>query len=264
VWALEQGIASAGTPDYLLLTDADIVHVPGSLRALVADAEAGSLDLTSRLARLHCRSLAERLVIPPFVFFFNVLYPMPRVNDPRSRKAAAAGGCVLVRRAALDAAGGVQAIRAELIDDVNLARLLKSSGRRIRLAISRGDVRSIRRHTFRSGWRMVRRTAFDELGYSYPRLAATLAGLVLLFAVPPGLVALALGGFGLSPGWRVALGLLGASGWAASAIAYLPAIRLYGLGRLWTITLPLSGLLYGGMTLDSAARHLRSDAPAEW
>ena len=264
VWALEQGIASAGTPDYLLLTDADIVHAPGSLRALVADAEAGSLDLTSRLARLHCRSLAERLVIPPFVFFFNVLYPMPRVNDPRSRKAAAAGGCMLVRRAALESAGGIRAIRAEIIDDVNLARLLKSSGRRIRLAISRGDVRSIRTHTFRSGWRMVRRTAFDELGYSYARLAATLAGLLLLFAVPPGLVTLALGGFGLSSGWRVALGLLGASAWAVSAIAYLPAIRLYGLARLWALTLPVSGLLYGGMTLDSAARHVRSRAPAEW
>jgi hopene-associated glycosyltransferase HpnB len=257
VWALEQGIAAAGSPDFLLLTDADIVHAPGSLRALVADAETRDLDLTSRMARLHCRTVAEKLVIPPFLFFFNVLYPMRRVADPRSETAAAAGGCVLVRRSALDAAGGFQALRGEIIDDVNLARAVKHTGGRIRLAVSRSDVVSIREHSLASAWRMVRRTAFDELRYSWLRLAGALAGLLLLFAVPPCLVGLALAGIGPG-GWRIAFGALGGSAWLISATTYLPTLRLFELRPLWALALPTAGLLYGGMTLDSAVRHALS------
>ena len=151
VWALGQGIAAAGAPEYLLLTDADILHTPGSLRALVADAEADGLALTSRMARLHCRTLAERFVIPPFLFFFNVLYPMRRVGDPADTRAAAAGGCILVRRQALEGVGGISAVRGEVIDDVNLARVMKASGGRIRLAVSRDSVTSLRKHSFGCG-----------------------------------------------------------------------------------------------------------------
>ncbi len=257
VWALGQGIAAAGAPEYLLLTDADILHTPSSLRALVADAEANGLALTSRMARLHCRTLAERLVIPPFLFFFNVLYPMRRVGDPADTRAAAAGGCILVRRQALEGVGGISAVRGEVIDDVNLARVMKASGGRIRLAVSRDSVTSLRKHSLGSAWRMVRRTAFDELRYSWLRLAGAVGGLTLLFVVPPGLVGLAIGGG--APGvWRLALGLLGGAAWTASAVAYLPTVRLFGLGPLWSATLPAGGLLYAGMTVDSALQHVRA------
>ena len=129
VWALEQATRQAGESDYYLLTDADIRHAPGSVRRLVAEAEDGRLALNSRMARLRCRSSAERLLIPPFLLFFNLLYPMRRVNDPQSRVAAAAGGCVLVRRETLERAGGLVAIRDRVIDDVSLARLIKGVGR---------------------------------------------------------------------------------------------------------------------------------------
>src|SRR6185436_8516911 len=112
VWAMHQG-AAASTEPLILLTDADILHGPGSLRRLVAESEAGGLALNSRMARLRCESSAERLLIPPFVWFFGLLYPMRRVNDPENRTAAAAGGCVLLRRDALDRAGGFEAIRGE-------------------------------------------------------------------------------------------------------------------------------------------------------
>ena len=125
VWALEQAARHAGEPDYYLLTDADIRHAPRSLRRLVAESEAAGLALNSRMARLRCQAPAERLLIPPFVLFFNLLYPMRRVNDPRSRVAAAAGGCVLLRRDALERAGGFAAIRDRVIDDVSLARAVK-------------------------------------------------------------------------------------------------------------------------------------------
>jgi hopene-associated glycosyltransferase HpnB len=252
VWAMAQGVAAAVETELLLLTDADIRHAPGSLRRLVAEAEAARLDLNSRMARLRCRSLPERLLIPPFLFFFNVLYPMRLANDPERRLAAAAGGCMLVRRAALERAGGLEAIRGAVIDDVSLARAVKRSGGRIRLAVSREDVVSVREYAgIAPVWRMVRRSAFDQLGYSWVLLAGTVAGLALLFAVPPGLVAAG----AACGGWAV-LGL-GVGAWTLSAAVFLPTVRFFGLPPAWALTLPLGGLLYGGMTLDSARQHLR-------
>lgn len=262
VWAMEQGtLAVAPTaPDYLLFTDADIVHTPGSLRRLVAESEAGALALNSRMARLRCTSRAERLLIPPFLFFFNLLYPMRLVNDPRRRIAAGAGGCVLVRRDVLEGAGGIGAIRGEVIDDVNLARRIKQAGGRIRLSLSRRDVVSVREYgTVRPIWRMVRRSAFDELRYSWLLLCGTIAGLALLFAAPPALLALgcALGAAGaLSPVAAGVVSALGLLAWMLSAGVFLPTVRFFSLTPAWALSLPLGGLLYGGMTADSARLHL--------
>jgi hopene-associated glycosyltransferase HpnB len=243
VWALEQGRAVAGEPDYYLLTDADIRHTPGSLRRLVAESEARGLVLNSRMARLHCQSAAEKLLIPPFVYFFNLLYPMRRVN----RRPAAAGGCMLVRRDALERAGGFAAIADRVIDDVSLARALKPEGR-LRLALSRSDVVSVRTHDSRGIWRMVRRTAFTQLRHSRSLLVLTLALLALLFVVPPLLTALA-----AAIGDLVALGLAAAA-WALMTALYLPAVRYFRLSPAWALALPLAGCLYGAMTLDSAVR----------
>lgn len=250
VWALEQGRRAAGRAGYLLLTDADVRHAPDSLRRLVAESEAQELALNSRMARLACDAWPERLLIPPFLFFFNLLYPMRLVNDPKRRVAAAAGGCVLVRRDALQRAGGFAVIRGEVIDDVNLARRVQDSGGRLRLALSRAGVVSLRRYpSIGAVWRMVRRTAFDELRYSWVRLLGAVAGLALLFLVPPGLVVLG------AAGWGAPLIGLGAAAWVALAAAFLPAVRFFGLGPMWALTLPLGGILYGGMTVDSAVRH---------
>jgi hopene-associated glycosyltransferase HpnB len=260
VWALEQAAAQAtmppGEPDYYLLTDADIRHAPHSLRRLVAESEAGGLALNSRMARLRCRSRAERLLIPPFLFFFNLLYPMRRVNDPESRVAAAAGGCVLLRREALERAGGFAAIRDRVIDDVSLARAVKGLGEPIRLAVRRADVESLRKHDLGGVWRMVRRTAFTQLRHSWALLTATLALLVLLFPLPPLLAVTGVGlvstaGAGTAP---LVLMVAAVLAWAAMAAAYLPTVRYFALRRAWTLTLPLAGCLYGAMTLDSALR----------
>jgi hopene-associated glycosyltransferase HpnB len=260
VWALEQAARQAGDPDYYLFTDADIRHAPHSLRRLVAESEAARLALNSRMARLRCRSRAERLLIPPFLLFFNLLYPMRRVNDPRSRTAAAAGGCVLVRRDALEQAGGFAAIRDRVIDDVSLARAVKQLGEPIRLAVSRSDVESLRGHDFCGVWRMVRRTAFTQLQRSWALLALTLGLLVLLFVVPPALVAAGLGLVGTAGAGAASLVLLVAAAlaWGAMTAAYLPTVRYFGLARAWSLTLPLAGCLYGAMTLDSALRGRRA------
>jgi hopene-associated glycosyltransferase HpnB len=260
VWALAQALEAAGRPVYLLLTDADIRHAPGSLRRLVAESEAASLALNSRMARLRTVSPAERLLVPPFLFFFNMLYPMRSVNGS-GRTAAAAGGCALVRRSALDRAGGFTAIRAEIIDDVNLARVVKLAGGRIRLSVSRSDVVSLRAYESLAGlWRVVRRTAFDELRHSWLRLAGTVAGLAVLFPVPPLLVAAGLSDPLLSVAGRVRLVLLGSAAWTVMALVFLPTVRFFRLRSVWALSLPLAGTLYGAMTVESAVRHARGRA----
>ena len=264
VWALEQARrAAAGEPEprWLLLTYADILHAPGSLRALVAEAEAGRLDLVSRMARLRCTSRAERLLIPAFVLFFFLLYPMRWVNRP-GRVAAAAGGCILVRAEALGRAGGFAAIRGALIDDLALARLVKEGGGAVRLALSRGAVASLRPYEdVGAVWRMVRRSAFTQLRRSWPLLVAVTVAMALLFLAPLVCVAAAVAGAAAgADGWPLPLAA-GAAAWAVMAAVASPAGRAFGLGGRWGLALPPAGALYIAMTVDSALRGPGQRAP---
>ena len=256
VWALAQATEGAAEP-YLLLTDADILHAPGSLRRLVAESEEDGLALNSLMARLRCESAAERLLIPPFVWFFNLLYPMRRVNDPG--RAAAAGGCVLLRRDSLEKAGGFASIRGELIDDVNLARQIAKAGGRLRLQLSRSDVRSLREYeSLGPVWRMVRRTAFTELGRSWLRVLGAQISMLLMFGVPPLLFASGCALIVRDPRYLGAAAL-GLCSWALMAALHASAPRFFGLSRLRAWTLPVAGALYALMTLDSALRGSRKD-----
>jgi hopene-associated glycosyltransferase HpnB len=244
VWALEQGLQAAGAgTEYLLLTDADIVHSPHSLRRLVAESVSGRLALVSRMARLRADTAWERLLVPAFLYFFNLLYPMGLAND--GRRPAAAGGCILVRRDVLERAGGFVAIRGEVIDDLNLARRIASAGGPIRLALSRENVVSAREHSsLGSIWAMVARTAFTELRRSWARVAAALGLLALLFPLPPLLAAAA--------PWVPAAGALGLAAWVVMTATFIPAIRFFRLSPAQATTLPLAGVFYGAMTLSSA------------
>ena len=256
VWALEQA-AEGATEPYLLLTDADILHAPGSLRRLVAESERDGLALNSRMARLRCESPAERLLIPPFVWFFGLLYPMRRVAEPG--RAAAAGGCVLLRRDALERAGGFASIRGEVIDDVNLARRVQAAGGALRLSLSRSDVRSLREYaTLGPIWRMVRRTAFTELRRSWLRVIGALGSMLLMFAAPPLLLVAGAALAPTDPRFLTAAGL-GLAAWALPAALYRPAMRFFALAGIRAWTLPLAGAAYALMTLDSALRGGRRD-----
>jgi len=217
------------------------------------------------MARLRCVSHAERLLIPPFVFFFNLLYPMRQVNTRRSAVAAAAGGCVLLATSALERAGGFSCIKDKVIDDVNLARQIKALHESIQLALSRSEVESLRVYdSLATIWVMVRRTAFTELRYSWVRLAGTVIGMLLMFLLPPlwvmsgvgAALASMIGGQAVSFSWAIALVIEGLCAWAIMATVYRPAIRFFGLpgARCWT--LPLAGMLYGAMTVDSAVRQV--------
>ncbi|MFN3077587.1 MAG: presqualene diphosphate synthase HpnD [Alphaproteobacteria bacterium] len=251
-WAMAQGVAQAERemPEarYLLLTDADIVYEPEVLSMLVARAEGRRLDLVSVMAWLRCKSGWERLLIPAFVFFFQKLYPFAAVNDPSSPVAAAAGGCMLVRREALAAAGGIEAIRDRVIDDCALGRNLKRRGP-VWLGLSR-QVRSIRPYEgLGEIWRMVARTAYVQLDHNPWFLLGTVLAMTFLYLLPP-LAAVA----GIVGPGDLPLLSAGVVGWGLMAVAYRPTLALYDQGPLSALTLPAAALLYTLMTVDSARR----------
>ncbi|HEY7263412.1 MAG TPA: glycosyltransferase [Trebonia sp.] len=259
VWAMAQGVLAAQgrAPEYLLFTDADIAWGPGALCDLVIAAEGDDRAVVSQMALLRAETAWERVIVPAFVYFFAQLYPFRRVNDPRSRTAAGAGGCMLVRNSALEAAGGLARIRDALIDDVALATLLKRAGNRCWLGLTT-DIASARPYPrLASLWHMIARSAYTQLRYSPALLAGTIAGLLLLYAAPPAgviawLIAAALGGMGTA---AAIAGLAGLAGWALMTVSFVPMLRLYRLTPLRAPGLPLIAMLYAGMTADSARRH---------
>ena len=246
LWALSQGIQRAGNaPTWLWLTDADIEHAPDTLRTLVARGEAGRLVLVSLMAKLRADTFAERMLIPAFVFFFQMLYPFGLVNRPTGL-GGAAGGCMLIRRDALEAAGGIAAIRDALIDDCTLGALLKKQGR-IWLGLTDRS-RSIRPYDgFRAVAAMISRSAYAQLGYSPLLLAGTLLGLALVYAAPP---LLALFGHGAAQ-------VAGIAAWALMAVAFQPMLAFYRRSPFWGVVLPLIAAFYAGCTLLSAWQHMR-------
>jgi hopene-associated glycosyltransferase HpnB len=246
LWAVAQGVEKAGTqPRYLWLTDADIEHAPETLSTLVSRGEAGDLVLVSLMAKLRCDSFAERALIPAFVFFFQMLYPFGRVNKPQGI-GGAAGGCMLIRRDALERAGGIAAIRTALIDDCTLGALLKRQGR-IWLGLTDRS-RSIRPYD-NAGViaAMISRSAYAQLGYSPLMLAGTLVGLALVYGAPPALVLFGTG----------AARLAGLAAWALMAISFQPISHFYRRSPLWGVALPLIAAFYAGCTLLSAWQHMR-------
>lgn len=250
LWAVKQGIDAAMAmprpPDYLLLTDADIVHGPDSIRRLAARAQAGGLVLTSLMVKLRCESLAEHASIPAFIFFFQMLYPFSWVNRPQSAVAAAAGGCMLVRADALARAGGIETIRTALIDDCALAKALKAQGP-IWLGLT-DRVHSIRPYpVFADIRRMVARSAFAQLRYSPLLLAGTVAGMLLTYLAPPLLALFASG----------AAQAIGIAAWLLMTIAFMPTLRFYRLPLYWSLALPAIAFLYMLYTLDSAYQYVR-------
>jgi len=254
VWAMSQGLAAAEAAEttYVLFTDADISWAPGALRDLVAAAERDDRALLSQMALLRAETAWERVIVPAFVYFFAQLYPFRQVNDPASRTAAGAGGCMLIGKGALDK--GLEPIKGALIDDVALATLLKRGGNRCWLGLTT-DIRSARPYPrLASLWHMVARSAYTQLRYSPLLLAGTIVGLLLLYAAPPAGAITWLITAATTP-TAVLAGTAGLVGWALMSVSYLPMLRLYRLSPLRAPALPLIALLYAAMTADSARRH---------
>lgn len=249
MWAVAQGVTEAQklNPDYLLLTDADIEHAHSNIAELVQIAQSGSYDLASYMVKLSCRTRAEKLLIPAFVFFFFLLYPPAAIRSPRSKIAGAAGGCMLIRTAALERAGGISRIRSEVIDDCALAKAVKSSGGRVWLSLT-AQTHSLRSYTtFSEIEHMISRTAFNQLRHSWLLLTGTCTGLVITYLLP---IALLFTG-------RITPALLGASAWVLMTMLYAPMVKFYGRSPLWSFTLPAAATFYMAATIDSAMQYAR-------
>jgi hopene-associated glycosyltransferase HpnB len=248
MWAVQQGIelAAKAEPDFFLLTDADIEHAPDSLATLVSIAHGGPYDMASFMVKLHCESLAEKLLIPAFVYFFFKLYPPVLIANSRNTTAGAAGGCILIRPAALAQAGGIEAIRHEVIDDCALATRVKRSGGRLWLGAS-ATTRSTRPYgSFSEIGRMISRSAFNQLHHSTLLLIASMAGMVVTYLLPPALVFFS---------HRTVPAVLGAAAWLLMLLSYIPVLRMYRLNPLWALALPLAAVFYVGATFHSAWKY---------
>lgn len=247
IWAMHQGVqkATEENTEYFWFTDADIVHAPDTLARLMSRAMDQKLDLVSLMVLLQATSFAERLLIPAFLYFFLMLYVPRWIADPKSCAAGAAGGCVLLRRQALERSRGLAAIRGEVIDDCALARTVKGSGGTIWMGLTRKSV-SLREYKgFAEIRDMIARTAFTQLRYSTLILSGTLLGLLLTYIVP--VVA-------TFSGQRLTM-IMGIAAWLLMAITYLPTVRFYRLRAPWALLLPGAALFYSYATVLSAVRY---------
>jgi hopene-associated glycosyltransferase HpnB len=247
LWALNEGVAQAAkdAPEFYWFTDADVIHAPDTLGRLVTRAESGKLDLASLMVMLQTRTLPERALIPPFLYFFLKLYPPSWTADADTCSAGAAGGCILLRRSALERIGGLARIRGEVIDDCALARAVKESGGRVWMGLTRMSV-SLRAYgSFGEIRDMIARTAFTQLRYSVLVLLGTLVGMFLMYVAP--VVVL----FARDSIARI----LGAAAWTVMSVSFFPTVRFYRLSPFWAPLLPLAAIFYSYATWLSAVRY---------
>ncbi len=246
LWSMHQGIerASESNPTWLMLTDADVLHGPETAATLGRIASK-NYDLVSFMVKLRCESVAEKLLIPPFVYFFFMLYPPAWIRDPRRSTAGAAGGCMLVKAETLQRAGGLEPIRGALIDDCSLAALLKQHGGRLWLGPT-DQSHSLRRYeTFSDVDRMISRTAFNQLKHSSLLLLGTIAGMVITYLAPPILL------FARN---NLAI-FMGIAAWIVMSLTFSTMVRYYRLNPAWALSLPLAALFYLGATVHSAVKY---------
>lgn len=255
LWALHEGISAAAekVPAFYWFTDADVVHAPDTLRRLVFRAQTKSLDLASLMVLLQAKTFPEKLLIPPFLYFFLMLYPPRWIADPQKRTAGAAGGCILLRHTALERIGGLAAIRNEVIDDCALARAVKKNGGKIWMGVTRASVSLREYKTFAEIRDLIARTAFTQLRYSTVLLAATLVSLFVAYWLPWILFFA-----GEEPAW-----LLASTAASLMTVTFLFTVKFYNRSAIWALTLPFAAAFYGYATFLSAVRH-RLGRGAQW
>ena len=253
LWALEQGLHEVQT-SHVLLLDADIELIPGIVPTLLEKAQKENLALVSLMAELPLQRCTERMLMPAFIYFFKLLYPFSSSNNPKSRVAAAAGGCILIETQALKEIKAFTSIHDALIDDCTLASRVKKAGFRTWLGLTH-SARSRRGYNeLKPIWDMVARTAYTQLNYSPALLfVCTLLMVSMFWAAPFAFLVIS----------NAKITILSLMTWIAMLLTYSPTLIYYRRSLLWGLSLPIIGTLYLAMTWTSARRYWQGER-ASW
>jgi glycosyltransferase involved in cell wall biosynthesis len=238
--------AAAAKGDWLLFTDADTFHHLGSTRRALADAVDRSALLVSYSPEQEMESFWERAMIPFVYVRLAARFPFAQVNDPKRLEAAANGQFVLILRDAYEAVGGHAAIASEILEDVALARRVKSQGYGIYFTAPMGIVRTRMYRSFRALWQGWTKNLYPLSGGNAKSVLLELA------EVMPWFDAIAMVTI-----WMYLRAHTAVSLWLLPALLVVPFVRLhlqYGI-RLYRNLYPLSYVQYylPGLTLYAAA-----------
>ena len=246
LWALQHGVEIA-LGDWILFTDADIEHPKFSLYSLISHACEEKLDFFSLMAKLQAKSFWEKLLIPAFLYFFKLMYPFASVNMPDKKIAAAAGGCILFKKKALEEIGGLNSIKDEVIDDIAFAKAIKGKGYKIKLMDGPDFISKRSYNKLGQLWKMVTRTAFTELNYSYLKLLGCVLIMSIIFIAPlTGLLSPLYFNCTLFPLSIAILTMF------LISFTYFETIIYFKISFIFLVSLPAAAILYILMTIDSS------------
>lgn len=191
--ALRQALDAADpSAEWLLLTDADMIFHPSALRAAVARARAARCDALTLVPRFEAVTFWERVFVPTWAWGMLILYPTELVNRDGWPLPFALGGFFLVRRRALERAGGFDSVRSEVLEDVRLAARLKGAGARIQAEHAPALVSTRMYASLAELWEGSTKNWFAVLGFSKLLTAATLLWMFAVGVLPSLLVAVSL------------------------------------------------------------------------
>lgn len=250
VWALKQGVDEANKRnfDYYLFIDSDIHLNKGVVTKSVNFLEDKNLVMFSLMAKLNSKYFWEKLLIPPFIFFFQKIFPFGRVNDSKDQVSAAAGGFILCKSKIFKEKNWYESIKNKVIDDCNIARFFKKKGN-IWLGLT-NLVKSRRTYqNLNEIWKMVSRTAFEQLNFSIIILLICCLGMFVIYLTP--YILLTIAAFHL----EISLMIINLLTIFLITLVFIPTMKFYRVGEKYLAFIPLFSFLYIMMTCSSAINH---------
>lgn len=248
LWALEQGREHIQTNTVMLL-DADIELKERTAAGLYNRLQRSSFSFLSLMSKPSLSGFWDRLLMPAFIYFFKLLYPFKLSNSASSQIAAAAGGCVMMKKEVLEQINGFNSIKDTLIDDCALAKQVKSHGFRTWLGLSHSAQSKRPYSGFAELWDMVARTAYTQLHCSIFLLFTCTAMMLLIFWIP-------VAGLFILSGYAL---LIPVCALLIMMITLIPVLHYYRLNVSRALLFPATATLFLAMTWSSALRYWKGE-----